>query len=92
MVPIFDTFMVTNEFTRCKSNYYMYFKKITNGNYVIFILYLDDMLVARSSIYDIIYLKEKLAKTLTMKDLDEAKKILRIKIIRDKQNHMIILS
>ena len=45
---------------------------------------MDDMLIAGSSMHDIIDLKEKLAKTFELKDLDEAKQILGMKITRDK--------
>jgi len=76
--------MVTNGFTRCQSDHYVYVKKITNGNYVILLLYVDDMLVARSSMQDIIDLKKKLANTFEMKDVGEAKQILGMKITRDK--------
>ena len=53
--------------------HYVYFKKITNGNYVILLLYVDDMLVAGSSMHEIVDLKENLAKIFEMKDLGEAK-------------------
>jgi len=45
----FDTFMVTNEFVRCQSDHCVYVKRTTNGNYLILLLYVDDMLVAGSS-------------------------------------------
>ena len=88
----FDTFMITNEFVRCQSDHCVYVKKITNGNYVILLLYVDDMLVAGSSMQDIVDLKKKLANTFDMKDLGEAKQILGMKITRDKQNHLLRLS
>ena len=47
-------------------------------------LYVDDMLVAGSSMQDIVDLKKKLENTFEMKDLGEAKQILRMKITRDK--------
>ena len=80
----FDTFMVTNEFIRCQLDHCVYVNKETNSNYVILLLYVDDMLVAGSSMHDIIDLKEKLANTFEMKDLGEAKQILGMKITRDK--------
>ena len=88
----FDTFMITNEFVRCQSDHCVYVKKTTNGNYVILLLYVDDMLVAGSSMQDIVDLKKKLANAFEMKDLGEAKQILGMKITRDKQNHLLRLS
>lgn len=69
----FDTFMITNEFVRCQFDHCVYIKKTTNGNYVILLLYVDDMLIAGPSMQDIVDLKEKLANTFEMKDLGEAK-------------------
>ena len=50
------------------------------------------MLVAGSSMQDIVDLKKKLANTFDMKDLGEAKQILGMKITRDKQNHLLRIS
>jgi len=88
----FDTFMITNKFVRFQSNHCVYVKKTTNGNYVILLLYVDDMLVAGSSMQDIVDIKKTLANTFEMKDLGEAKQILGMKITRDKQNHLLRLS
>ena len=88
----FDTFMITNEFVRCQSDHCVYIKRTTNGNYVILLLYVDDMLIAGPSMQDIVDLKEKLANTFEMKDLGEANQILGMKITRDKQNHLLKLS
>jgi len=41
--------------------------------------------------HDIVDLKENLAKKFAMKDLDKSKIIIRMKITRDKQNHMLKL-
>lgn len=53
----YDTLMVTNKFTNCKSDHCVYFKKINNGNYVILLLYVNDMLALGISMHDIIDIK-----------------------------------
>ena len=36
-------------YTRCHSDHCVYLKNQNDGNYIIFLLYVDDMLVARSN-------------------------------------------
>ena len=45
----FDSFMSEHGYTRCHSNHCVYLKKHNDGNYIIFLLYLDDMLVVGSN-------------------------------------------
>ena len=65
---------------------------LDNGSYVILLLYVDDMLIAGSNMQDINVLKKKLANSFVMKDLGAAKKILGMKIARDRKNHKLTLS
>ena len=51
------------------------------------ILYIDDVLDAESSMKEIINFKARLAEDFSIKDLDIAKKILRMKISREKQDN-----
>ena len=66
--------------------------KSFNNSYIILLLYVDDMLIARSSIKEINNLKKQLSKQFAMKDLGAAKKILGMRIIRDKTNGILKLS
>jgi hypothetical protein len=69
----FDRFMKEQGYRRCHSDCCVYFKRIENGIYIIFLLYVDDMLVPRSNMKDIYVLKNKLANSFVMKDLGIAK-------------------
>ena len=84
--------MTERGYSRCYYDQYVYFKRIDNGRYIILLLYVDDMLVARSNMHDINVLKRKLDKSFAMKDLGVAKKILGIRITRNKKNHKLTLS
>jgi hypothetical protein len=53
--------MTEQGYSRCHSDHCVYFKRIENGSYIIFLLYVDDMLVAGSNMQDINVLKKKLA-------------------------------
>lgn len=53
----FDKFMSKNVYRRCHDDYYCYHKSC-NDRYIILLLYVDDMFVADSSIYEINNLKK----------------------------------
>ena len=48
----FDSFMHRIEFKRCEADHYCYVKSFDNS-FIILLLYVDDMLIARSSIEEI---------------------------------------
>ena len=87
----FDKFMYKNGYSKCNSNYFFNFEMLTDDSYIIFCLYVDDMLVAGSNMDHIKGLKCQLAHAFSMKDLGAAKKILGMKICRDKKNKKLIL-
>jgi len=68
--------MVSSEFARLRANHCCYFKWFENF-YIILLLYVDDMLVAGSSMKEIANLNAKLTEEFSMKDLGETKKILK---------------
>jgi hypothetical protein len=88
----FDRFVIEQVYSRCHYDHCVYFKKIENGSYIILLLYVDDMLVARSNMQDINVLKKKLSNSFAMKDLGATKKILGMRITRDRKNHKLTLS
>ena len=87
----FDSFMRRIGFKRCEANHCCYVK-FSDNSYIILLLYVDDMLIAGSSIEEINNLKKQLSKQFVMKDLGVAKQILGMRIIRDKANGTLKLS
>ena len=79
------------EFKRCEADHCCYVKSFDNS-YIILLLYVDDMLIAGSSIEEIDNLKKQLSKQFAMKDLGATKQILGMRIIRDKTNGTLNLS
>ena len=79
-------------YNRCHSNYCVYVKRLDDESYIILCLYVDDMLVAGSNMDHIKGLKCQLAHAFAMKDLGAAKKILGMKICRDRKNRTLMLS
>jgi hypothetical protein len=45
----FDRFMIEQDYNRYHYDHFVYFKRLENGSYIIFLLYVDDMLVAGSN-------------------------------------------
>ena len=78
-------------FKRSETDHCCYVKSFENS-YIILLLYVDDMLIAGSSIEEINNLKKQLSKQFAMKDLGAAKQILDMRIIRDKANDTLKLS
>ena len=88
----FDSFMHEHGYSRCHSDHCVYFKRLDDSSYIILCLYVNDMLVAGSNIDHIKGLKAQLAHAFSMKDLGAAKKILGMKICRDRKNKKLTLS
>ena len=88
----FDRFMQEHGYSRCHSDYCVYFKRLDDDSYIILSLYVDDMLVVGSNMDHIKGLKFKLAHAFSMKDLGAAKQILGMKISRDRKNKTLTLS
>ena len=87
----FDSFMTKSGFCKAEMDPCCYFKKYTDS-YVFLLLYVDDMLIAGSSMREIKNLKTRLSATFEMKDLGPAKQISGMKISRDRSNGTLNLS
>ena len=87
----FDSFMHREDFQKCNTDHYCYFKRY-GSSYIILLLYVDDMLVVGSNMDNINRLKQKLSKEFDMKDLGPVKKNLGMQITRNKQKGLLQLS
>lgn len=87
----FNEFMSNSGFSRCNMDHCCYVKKYTNS-YVILAVYVDDMLIAGSSMAEINRLKQQLAESFEMKDLGPAKQILGMRILRNRSEGILKLS
>ena len=82
----FDEFMIAQGFKRSMYDPCVYKKRVSNSvfGWIILVLYVDDMLIAARDKAEVAKLKEQLSSVFHMKDLGYAKKILGMKITRDK--------
>ncbi|GKD95409.1 retrovirus-related pol polyprotein from transposon TNT 1-94 [Tanacetum coccineum] len=87
----FDSFIIGLGYNRLHTDPYAYFKRFGNNDFVILLLYVDDMLVAGPNKDRISKLKAQLAREFKMKDLGPANKILGMQIHRDRVSRKIWL-
>ena len=88
----FDKFMMGCGYTRSLFDPCLYFHKQQSGEYIYLLLYVDDMLIASKNKSSIDKLKLQLSSEFEMKDLREAKRILDIKIKRDRVKGKVSLT
>ncbi|KAH9769282.1 hypothetical protein KPL71_011940 [Citrus sinensis] len=88
----FDSFIMSLGYNRLSSDHCAYYKRFEDNDFIILLLYVDDMLVASPNKDRIQELKAQLAREFEMKDLGPANKILGIQIHRDRNNRKIWLS
>jgi hypothetical protein len=72
----FDSFKVSQNYTRSENDHCVYFKILNNGIFIILVLYVDNMLLARKIITEINRLKAQMVRTFDMKDLGATRQIL----------------
>ncbi|PKI64685.1 hypothetical protein CRG98_014901 [Punica granatum] len=88
----FDSFMLSHDYTRTTSDHCVFVKQFSDGDFIILLLYVDDMLLVSHDMSKIAELKKELSKSFAMKDLGPAKQILGMHISYDKSSGKIWLS
>lgn len=79
-------------YNKTTSDHCVFVKKFSDEDFIILLLYVDDMLIVGHDVKKIDKLKKELGKTFSMKDLGSAKQILGIKITRDRKAKKLWLS
>jgi ATP-binding cassette subfamily B (MDR/TAP) protein 1 len=85
----FDLFMTQHNFTKTSADHCVFVKNYENGESIILLLYVDDMLIVGRDKTKIDALKKALSKSFAMKDLGAVKNILGMKIVRDRSRRML---
>ena len=88
----FDSFIMSLGYNRLSSDHCTYYKRFDDGDFIILLLYVDDMLVVGPNKDRVRELKAQLAREFDMKDLGPANKILGMQIHRDRKDRRIWLS
>jgi len=84
--------MCGKRYTRSLYDPCVYFSRLSDGEYIYLLLYVDDSLIASKSISAINKLKNQLSSEFEMKDLGEAKRVLGMKIDKDRKKDIVSLT
>ena len=84
--------MMSHGYNRTSYDYCVFTRKFSDDDFIILLLYVDDMLIIGHDSSKIDKLKRKLSKFFAMKDLGSAKQILGMKISRDRKHRKLWLS
>jgi ATP-binding cassette subfamily B (MDR/TAP) protein 1 len=85
----FDLFMTQHNFTETSADHCVFVKNYENGESIILLLYVDDMLIVGKDKTYIATLNKALSKSFIMKDLSAMTKILGMKVVRDYSRRML---
>lgn len=88
----FDSFILSCGFSRSKLDHCVYLKHTVCKSPIYLLLYVDDMLLASKSMSEINKLKNQLSSEFDMKDMGNARRILGIDIIRNRDKGTLKLS
>ncbi|GJX70823.1 putative RNA-directed DNA polymerase [Tanacetum coccineum] len=79
----FESVIGKQAYRKTSSNHCVFFQKFGDDDFIILLLYVDDMLIVGKNIGRIAQLKRDLSKSFSMKNLGPAKQIIGIRIFRD---------
>jgi ATP-binding cassette subfamily B (MDR/TAP) protein 1 len=88
----FEFVMGEQGYKRCSSDHCVFIQSFSGYDYIILLLYVDDILIVGKNISRIARLNKKLSKSFAMKDLGPAKCILGMRIDRDRKSNKLYLS
>ena len=88
----FESVMEQQGYRKTTSDHCVFVQKFSDDDFVILLLYVDDMLIVGRNVTRINVLKKELSKSFAMKDLGPAKQILGMSICRDRASRKLFLS
>ena len=84
--------MMSHGYNRTTFDHYVFTRKFFDDDFIILLLYVDDMLIINHDYNKIDRLKKELSKSFALKDLELVKQILGMKISCDRKNRKLWLS
>jgi hypothetical protein len=88
----FESVMGKQGYRKTSSDHCVFFQRFGDDDFIILLLYVDDMLIVGKNAERINQLKTELSKSFAMKDLGPAKQILGIRITRDRASKRLHMS
>ena len=87
-----ESFMVDHGFHKTHVDHCVFVKKYDGGDFLILLLYVDDMLIVGQDMKKIASLKKALGKSFAMKDMGPARQILGMHIFREQTKKLLWFS
>ena len=88
----FNSLMIDHGYHKMQVDHYVFVTKFDKGDFLILLLYVDDMMIVGRDPKKIGSLKEALTKSFTMKDMGPTKQILGMHIVRNRTKKLLWLS
>ncbi|KAF3624479.1 putative CBL-interacting protein kinase 5-like isoform 1 [Capsicum annuum] len=88
----FESLIGEQGYKKTSSDHCVFVKSLSDDDFIIFFLYVNDMLIVENNASTIDELKKQLCKSFALKDLGHAKQILGIRITRIKDERKLYLS
>ncbi|KAG7553078.1 Zinc finger CCHC-type superfamily [Arabidopsis thaliana x Arabidopsis arenosa] len=88
----FESVMGEHGYKKTTSDHCVFVQMFGEDDFIVLLLYVDDMLIVGKNLSRIQELKNQLGKSFAMKDLGPAKQILGMRIVRDRGEKLIYLS
>ncbi|KAJ0797294.1 putative RNA-directed DNA polymerase [Helianthus annuus] len=88
----FESIMGKQGYRKTISDHCVFFQRFGDDDFIVLLLYVDDMLIVGKNAERIVQLKKELSKSFSMKDLGPAKQILGIRITRDRASKKLHMS
>nr|KYP77046.1 Retrovirus-related Pol polyprotein from transposon TNT 1-94 [Cajanus cajan] len=88
----FESVMCEQGYKKTTSDHCVFVRKFSDDDFIILLLYVDDMLIVGKDVSKIDRLKKQSGESFAMKDMGADKKILGISIIRDRKDKKLWLS
>ena len=88
----FEFVMGEHGYKKTTSDHCVFIRRFSSGDFIILLLYVDDMLIVGRDASKINILKQELSESFEMKDLGPAKQILGIKLTHDRKAKKLWLS
>ena len=79
-------------YKRSSSDHCVYLQRFSSDDFIILLLYVDDILIVGKNILRIAALKKQLSKSFAIKHLEPAKQVLGMRIERDRSTNKLYLS
>jgi len=83
--------MCEQGYKKTTSDHCVFVRKFSDDDFIILLLYVDDMLIIGKNVSTIDKLKKQFGESFAMKDMGAAKQIFGIRIMRDKKREEIVV-